>query len=212
MAEIICGIYRIINTITGDFYIGSSKDVKRRWAAHKCPSTWNRCPNNPMYLDFQKYGLGNFDFQILAEVEIEQLKKMEQQFIELLKPTYNDRNANGRDAKRYKEYNKEYQKEYRKTDKYKEYEKSDKRKESKRTYQKSDKFKKYQKSDKFKKYQKEYYKSDKGKESSRKASNKYNNQLCCYNGETITLGALSKRFMRKGITHPTIEAKKYLML
>ena len=29
-------VYKITNTITGDFYIGSSKDVKRRWAVHKC--------------------------------------------------------------------------------------------------------------------------------------------------------------------------------
>ena len=36
MAEIICAVYKIINTITGDFYIGSSKNVKKRWAEHKC--------------------------------------------------------------------------------------------------------------------------------------------------------------------------------
>ena len=29
--EKIIGIYKIINTVTGDFYIGSSKDIKRRW-------------------------------------------------------------------------------------------------------------------------------------------------------------------------------------
>ena len=26
----ICAVYKITNTITGDFYIGSSKDVKKR--------------------------------------------------------------------------------------------------------------------------------------------------------------------------------------
>lgn len=40
----------------------------------------------------------------------------------------------------------------------------------------------------------------------------YHNQLCFYNGETLTLSALSMRFMRQGIPHPTIEAKKYLIL
>ena len=60
-------------------------------------------------------------------------------------------------------------------------------------------------------YQKEYQKSDKGKESLRKANKKYQNQLCNYNGETLTLDALSKRFRRRGIDHPTLEAKKYLM-
>ena len=146
----ICGIYKITNTATGDFYIGSSNNVKRRWAAHKWPSRWNKCPNNPMYLDFQKYGLENFVFEILEEVEENKLKKTEQQFIELLKPTYNQMNAKGRDTER-------------------------------------------------------------RKESHRKYNNKYNNQLCSYNGETLTLNALSKRFRRAGIPHPTIEAKKYLL-
>ena len=31
--EKICAIYKITNTITGDFYIGSSKDVKQRCEA-----------------------------------------------------------------------------------------------------------------------------------------------------------------------------------
>ena len=71
--------------------------------------------------------------------------------------------------------------------------------------------KEYQKSDKFKEYQKEYYKTDKGKESKRKYNKKYHNQLCLYNGETLTLNALSIRFRRQGIDHPVIEAKKYFI-
>ena len=172
----ICGIYKITNAITGDFYIGSSNDVKQRWADHKCQSTWKNNPNNPMYIDMQKYGLDNFDFQILAEVEEGSLKITEQQFIETLKPTYNNRNANGWDFERYKEYKKEYQK-----------------------------------SDKYKDYQNEYEKSDKRKESHRKSSNKYDNQLCSYNGQTLTLGALRKRFEKLGVEHSAIEAKKYLL-
>ena len=187
--EKISGIYKITNTITGDFYIGSSKDVKRRWESHKWPSTWNECPNSPMYIDMQNYGVDKFVFEILEEVEIASLKEAEQQFIETLKPTYNSNRANGIDIERKKEYNKEYQKEYRKSDKCKEYHKE---------YEKTDK-------------RKEYLKSDEYKESRRKSSNKYNNQLCFYNGETITLCALSTRFRRQGIDHPVIEAKKYLL-
>ena len=155
MAEIISGIYKIINTVTGDFYIGSSKNVKQRLAVHKCQSTWKKCPNNPMYLDMNRYGVDKFEFQILAEVEADSLKETEQKFIEKLKPTYNDRNANGLDFERYKEY------------------------------QKSEKHIEYQK--------------------------KYHNQLCYYNGETLTLNALVMRFRKSGITHPTKEAKKYII-
>ena len=163
MAEIICAVYRIINTITGDFYIGSSKNVKSRWANHKCQSPWKRCPNNPMYIDMQKYGLDKFAFEILEEVEEGSLKEAEQEFIEQYKPTYNDRKAKGLDVERYNE-----------------------------THRKASK---------------KYQKSEKGKESNRK----YNNQLCYYNNETLTLCALRTRFRRKGIDHPTIEAKKYII-
>ena len=155
----IYGVYKITNTITGDFYIGSSKDVKHRFAEHKCPSSWKKFPNNPLYLDMQRYGLNKFVFEILEEVEIEHLKETEQKFIETLQPTYNNRNANGLDIERYKDY------------------------------------------------QKEYNKSNKGKKSQRK----YLNQLCSYNGQTLTLNALKKRFWRMGFINPTLEAKKYLI-
>ena len=151
----ISGVYKITNTITGDFYIGSSNNVKRRWAHHKWPSTWNDHPNNPLYQDFKKYGVDKFELEILEEVEIEKLKEVEQQYIEKLQPSYNDKNAKGLNIER----------------------------------------------------QKEYQKSDKGKESQKK----YHNQLCCYNGEVLTLNTLSTRFRRKGIPNPTQEAKKYLI-
>lgn len=172
----ISGVYKITNTITGDFYIGSSKNVKRRWASHKNSYTWKNNPNNPMYLDMKKYGLEKFAFEILEEVEIDKLKEVEQKLIEILKPIYNNYNANGLNVER----KKESQKKYEKTDRYKE-------------------------------YQKEYRKSDKYKESHRKSNKQYRNQLCCYNGETLTLCALSTRFRRAGIPHPNLEAKKYII-
>ena len=110
----ISGVYKITNTITGDFYIGSSKDVKQRWTGHKCQSKWKKCPNNPMYLDIQKYGVDKFEFDILCEVEPEHLKETEQKFIETLKPTYNSIRANGWDFERYNKYKNEHQKEYNK--------------------------------------------------------------------------------------------------
>ena len=159
----ISAVYKITNKITGDFYIGSSKDIKSRWRNHKKPSAWNKQPNNPMYIDMRKYGVEKFDFEVIEEVEEGSLKEAEQQFIETLKPTYNSIRANGWDIERYKEYNKEYMKQYNKSDKRK------------------------------------------------KAQKKYDNQLCNYNGETLTLCALSMRFRKQGIDHPTAEAKKYLI-
>ena len=142
----ISAVYKITNTITGDFYIGSSKNVKERWTAHKCQSTWKNHPNNQLYKDMQEYGKDKFVFEILEEVESEHLKEKEQQFIEMLKPAYNNYNSKGLNIEKRK-----------------------------------------------------------------KAKNKYNNQLCCYNGEVLTLAALSKRFQRAGIKHSAKEAKKYLL-
>ena len=116
----ISGVYKITNTVTGDFYIGSSKNVKLRWSVHKCPSTWKKCPNNPLYLNMKKYGVDKFEFQILEETESKCLKEAEQKFIENMKPIYNSNRANGWDFERYKESQKEYNKEYHKSVEYKE--------------------------------------------------------------------------------------------
>ena len=198
----ISAVYRITNTVTGDFYIGSSKDVKKRWASHKCPSMWKECPNNPMYQDMKRYGVDKFEFQVIAEVEVDKLKETEQQFIETLKPTYNNYNAKGLNVERQKEAQKKY-------------EKTEKRKKAKKEYQKTEKYKEYHreyhKTDKYKNYQKEYQQSDEYKEYQKEFYKEYDNQLCCYNGEILTLCALSKRFQRAGIPHPQIEAKKYLL-
>ena len=224
MAEILCAVYMIVNTATGDFYIGSSKDVKSRWTDHKKPSVWKKHPNNPMYLDMKKYGTDKFAFEILEEAEPEELKVTEQKFIETLKPTYNSNRANGWDFDRYKEYQKEFYKEYNNQlccyngevltlcALSKRFSKAgiehpqieakkyllNESKEYQKEHYKSDKFKEYQKTDKYKEYQKEFYKE-------------YNNQLCSYNGEKLTLCALSKRFQRASIPHPQLEAKKYLL-
>ena len=185
----ICGIYKITNTITGDFYIGSSKNVKRRWTDHKCQSRWKQHPNNPMYQDMQKFGVNSFVFEVIEEAEESSLKETEQQCIERLKPTYNNYNAKGWDIERRKETRRKASRKYNKTDKCKKAQN------------------KYRQSEKGKKYNKKYCQSDKYK----KTKKEYHNQLCCYNGEVLTLNALSKRFQRAGIPHPTLEAKKYLL-
>ena len=56
-----------------------------------------------------------------------------------------------------------------------------------------------------KQYHKQYYKSNK------EEIKQYHNQLCLYNGKILTLHALSTRFKRMGIDHPTLEAKKYII-
>ena len=65
MAEIISGIYKITNTVTNDFYIGSSKNIEKRWAYHKCKHTWMQTAK--LYQAFNKYGIKSFRLEIIEE-------------------------------------------------------------------------------------------------------------------------------------------------
>lgn len=120
MTKKISAVYKIVNTMTGDSYVGSSRNVMRRLSEHKCPSKWKNCPNKILYQDMQKYGIENFRFQILAPVMPEYLKQVEQEFIEMLKPTYNDRRSEGWDVERYKETDRKRSRKYLQTEKGKE--------------------------------------------------------------------------------------------
>jgi amino acid permease len=62
-------------------------------------------------------------------------------------------------------------------------------------------------SEKGKEIQKNYWKSKKMVEYNKER----NNKPCMYNGETMTLNALAKRFKRAKVEHPYLEAKKYLL-
>ena len=151
----ISGVYKITNNITGDFYIGSSKDIKKRWAVHKCVSVWKLRPGMKLYQAFIKYGLNNFTFDIIEETT--DLHNREQYYIEQLKPSYNNLCAKGRNIER--------RKEWKKTNR------------DKQLVKMKD----------------------------------YNNRLCFYENETLTLGALSRRFFKQGIPHSTLKAKEYLL-
>ena len=106
----ISGVYKITNNITGDFYIGSSKNIERRWSTHKCPSTHKQHPNSKLYKSIAQYGLGNFIFEVLEETD--NLKEREQYWIKQLSPTYNDRYADGYNIERCKETNRRQSKEW----------------------------------------------------------------------------------------------------
>ena len=179
MQNMTSGVYKITNNITGDFYIGSSNDVRSRWAAHKSPSAHKRQPNSKLYKDMASYGLDNFTFEIIEKTD--NLKEREQYYIEQLKPIYNNNWAQGLDIERRKETTRRYSKEWRKAHR-------DRHLAKMKDYN-------YTHRDEILVKSKDYY-----------------SRLCLYEGETLTLSALSKRFCRQGIPHPTLEAKKYLIV
>ena len=100
----ISGVYKITNSLTGDFYIGSSKDIKYRWAWHKRPSAWKKQPNFRLYKDMAKLGKNNFIFEVIEETD--KLHIREQYWIDKLKPIYNSNRAYV-DIDKHKELNKQ---------------------------------------------------------------------------------------------------------
>lgn len=95
----ISGVYKITNIITNQCYIGSSKDVQKRWWTHKSKSTWKR-KSNQMYIDMKTYGLENFRFEVLYQCCVPLLTTFEQLQINKEQPFYNSKYAFGCDRKK----------------------------------------------------------------------------------------------------------------
>jgi|DEB3_MinimDraft_2_1074329.scaffolds.fasta_scaffold01889_2 group I intron endonuclease len=67
------GVYAVINKVTRKAYIGSSINVERRLASHKCYiKTLNFLHKQRYEEDARKYGVECFEFKILKITETEQ--------------------------------------------------------------------------------------------------------------------------------------------
>ena len=84
------GVYKITNTVTGKFYIGSSRNIASRWSNHKYNA--NRKLNS-MYQDMKELGLECFKFEIIEECSENILTEREQYWINMLHPEYNRQKA-----------------------------------------------------------------------------------------------------------------------
>lgn len=83
------GIYKIVNTANGKIYVGSSIDIKNRWAQHKFSLNKNKHANPILQNAWNKYGKDVFQFSILELVDPLSLTKREQWYIDELNPEYN---------------------------------------------------------------------------------------------------------------------------
>ena len=75
------GIYKITNQINGHSYIGLSTHIEDRWDYHKDPYNWDREKDKALYIAIKKYGIDNFNFEILEECSPEQLSEKEKFYI-----------------------------------------------------------------------------------------------------------------------------------
>ena len=83
------GIYRIRNLINNKVYIGSTKNMKVRWAKHKALLRHNKHQNTHLQSAWNKYGEDAFVFEVIEECKTEDLISREQFFIDSLNPDYN---------------------------------------------------------------------------------------------------------------------------
>jgi len=88
---LISGIYKITNLITQDSYVGSAVNLNSRKRTHFANMNLSKHPNKHLQASCNKYGIDNFQFEILAKCPKEYLLKLEQFFIDNLKPTFNKR-------------------------------------------------------------------------------------------------------------------------
>lgn len=84
------GIYKIKNTVNNFSYIGSSKNIKRRFRDHKYFLRHNKHANIYLQRSWNKYSENNFIFEILEIVNLqENLVNREQYYINNTKCLYN---------------------------------------------------------------------------------------------------------------------------
>lgn len=79
------GIYKITNNHTGNFYIGQSKNIQKRFYKHKTESIHSALFEKEIAL----YGWDAFAFEVLEECSADELIEREAYYIGLLKPQYN---------------------------------------------------------------------------------------------------------------------------
>lgn len=83
-------IYKIVNTITNDFYIGSSVSFSRRKRKHLYTLAKREGVNRILQNAWDKYSEENFRFEVIEEVfDVTTLLEREQYYLDTLRPKYN---------------------------------------------------------------------------------------------------------------------------
>lgn len=82
-------IYKINNKTTGKIYIGSAIDFTKRKKQHIYHLNKGTHHSKHLQSAWNKYGEADFDFEVIVKCVTEYLIKLEQWFIDNLKPEYN---------------------------------------------------------------------------------------------------------------------------
>ena len=82
-------IYKIKNLINGDFYIGSTQNLNKRYYTHLNHIRTNKNTCVKLIRAVNKYGEENFSFEIIEKCSVEDLLNREQYYLDFLNPKYN---------------------------------------------------------------------------------------------------------------------------
>lgn len=82
-----CGIYAI-TTPNGTKYIGSSNKIERRWHEHRSNLRTGKHHSTRLQDAWKKHGVG-LEFSVLQECAVEELNRLEQDWIDKLSPALN---------------------------------------------------------------------------------------------------------------------------
>lgn len=82
-------IYKIKNLLNGDFYIGSTQNLVKRYYTHLYDMRKNRNTCVKLVRAVNKYGEENFSFEIIEKCNIDNILICEQHYLDTLTPKYN---------------------------------------------------------------------------------------------------------------------------
>jgi group I intron endonuclease len=83
------GIYKILNLINGNTYIGSAVNIKKRIWLHKWQLRNKKHANTHLQKSFDKYGEDNFSFNTVEFCDYSKCIEREQFYIDSINPEYN---------------------------------------------------------------------------------------------------------------------------
>ena len=89
--DIMVGIYKITNKINEHCYIGQSRNIAKRWRAHKESMSNKNTPayDYPLQRALRKYGVDSFIFEVIEECSVSELNEREIYWISFYNPEYN---------------------------------------------------------------------------------------------------------------------------
>lgn len=83
------GVYKIINNVTGDIYVGSSNNLRTRKNHHFHKLRSSEHVNVNLQNAYDEYGEDSFEFKVIEECDLDQCLEREQIYIDNLNPVYN---------------------------------------------------------------------------------------------------------------------------